>query len=546
MSRLVASSAVVLVAVAGACSSPPAAKLELKEPARPLREGSVLLLADIGGVLKPCGCTAALRKGGFDRLQPLLAKRRKAAGGAPVAHAGPLFHSEGAMDPRRDAQWTEQSRVAADLIRITGIDVSNVAALDLTRGADRLRALAKVARVSLTSVNVSLAGDEDAVRPFVIKAHGSLLFGLLGVTARPKGGLPAGVTWREPIAAAREGLEALRGRSVDIVVLLSDLGLAGTRALVSQVPGFDFAVVGGQGKEGHLFADSLETAGGARLIQMHREGRYLGQLTVRASGDGPSTLADRSPPGRVAVNTIELRARRLRAVASEWVRSPTDPKRGAATRHVLRLLVEEAGAMEAELQRDARRPHFAYSAESIDWDYPQNHALAKRMKAFDKRLARINCENAPAPPPPGEGVTAFVGVEKCLECHEETAEPWRKTSHHSALKTLQDDDKTCDLECVSCHVTGFERPGGAFLGHLEGRGNVQCESCHGPGSGHVAMAEEGEAKAKLFPAPFLRAPGEAVCVTCHNREHDKNFDFIRDRKKILMPGHDFVQRKDGR
>jgi hypothetical protein len=93
---------------------------------------------------------------------------------------------------------------------------------------------------------------------------------------------------------------------------------------------------------------------------------------------------------------------------------------------------------------------------------------------------------------------------------------------------LEADEKTFDVECVECHVTGWQAPGGAVLGQLDTLKDVQCEVCHGPGAVHAELGDGSR---------IVRDPPEAVCVECHNEHHSPTFDFVRYRPKILGPGH---------
>ena len=60
-----------------------------------------------------------------------------------------------------------------------------------------------------------------------------------------------------------------------------------------------------------------------------------------------------------------------------------------------------------------------------------------------------------------------------------------KTAHAHAYATLSTQFKEFNLECVGCHVTGYERAGGTTVTHVDKLRDVQCEVCHGPGSKHV-------------------------------------------------------------
>ena len=140
----------------------------------------------------------------------------------------------------------------------------------------------------------------------------------------------------------------------------------------------------------------------------------------------------------------------------------------------------------------------------------------------------INIANAGTLPEAKPGEAVYVGVKACLECHDEVESFWKHDRHAEAWATLEKDKKTFDAECVSCHVTGYGRAGGSLVGHTEGRENVQCEACHGPGSKH---AEDGD------PDLIVREPTVEVCVGCHNSHHSPTFDFAVYKPKLMVPGH---------
>jgi hypothetical protein len=115
-----------------------------------------------------------------------------------------------------------------------------------------------------------------------------------------------------------------------------------------------------------------------------------------------------------------------------------------------------------------------------------------------------------SPKPPGEGQASYVGVNACTECHEEAVTFWKQTGHAGAYKTLSDDHKEFNLDCVSCHVTGYERPGGSTVTFVENLKDVQCEECHGPGSRHV----------KTEDTDFITLrPEKSSCEKCHHPPH---------------------------
>ena len=99
-----------------------------------------------------------------------------------------------------------------------------------------------------------------------------------------------------------------------------------------------------------------------------------------------------------------------------------------------------------------------------------------------------------------------------------------------AYATLQKGFKEFNLDCVSCHVTGYGKPGGSTVTHNATLQNVQCEECHGPGSLHVKSPKKKDL--------IVAKPTPESCVSaCHHPPHVENFDAAAKMKLILGPGH---------
>ena len=144
-------------------------------------------------------------------------------------------------------------------------------------------------------------------------------------------------------------------------------------------------------------------------------------------------------------------------------------------------------------------------------------------------------------------VAEYVGSNKCKMCHLKQHKASLETDHFSkAWKSLVDADEKTTAEmaaklkvevkgpaskadaCVGCHVTGFQLAGGypaadeAKNAALQG---VTCESCHGPGSVHVAapMADKKKTINKAVTAK--------MCTQCHTPEMSPKFDFDEYKAK---------------
>ncbi|HYV68020.1 MAG TPA: multiheme c-type cytochrome, partial [Myxococcales bacterium] len=171
------------------------------------------------------------------------------------------------------------------------------------------------------------------------------------------------------------------------------------------------------------------------------------------------------------------------------------------------------------------------------------------VAAYDEQVAEMNLRLAQqlpeACPPPRRGEPAFTGISSpgkakgCVECHETASQFWGKTGHSHAYETLVSVRKQFSLDCVRCHVTGWQQPGGVcridrtqvggpgFEGHGKGRQDVQCEMCHGPSSEH----------AKDPPGHIATEVPATVCMRCHEAANSPHFDDGRYRPFIVGPGH---------
>ena len=494
-------------------------------------EATLFLMADIRGVLRPCGCTLELRKGGFDRLAPYLAAERKAHPDSRLLHAGPLFFGESQPAKNKQAQRRRQAEVVADVVKRVKLDIIAGSAVDIAASKGKYDSLIKAANVQITAANLAHSNGQYPYPRFVVEKIGSLRVGIFAL-ASPGEQKALGKAWKivPPAQATKETLAALAPRS-DVVILLSSLGLRYTKRLVRKVKGIHFAVVGGLG-EHPIVSDEAEQVGGTRVMQFHREGRFVGRLTVVVR-DGSTTFLDMSAPSKTELEVMDARIKQLEDALKRWSkdRKASDPA-VASARHTLASLKTERESLRKPRPKPPKeKSHFSFRVTALPWDLPQDPDIAALMSAFDTELKQINLKHAAKLPQAKPGQAVYVGLEKCLECHDETENYWKHDRHSKAWATLVKDNKTFDAECVSCHVTGYGKAGGSVVGKTKDRENVQCEVCHGPGSLH-AEAEEGKEKSTIAVKPT-----EALCVTCHNKHHSPHFDFDKYRAKLLVPGH---------
>jgi len=102
----------------------------------------------------------------------------------------------------------------------------------------------------------------------------------------------------------------------------------------------------------------------------------------------------------------------------------------------------------------------------------------------------------------------FVGASTCQSCHSATYTTWSETHHAEAIESVSGTEY-----CNACHTTGYDATtdnGGFDDNRVSDLHGVQCESCHGAGSAHVASMDA---------ADISLTVSETVCQECHGSDH---------------------------
>lgn len=160
---------------------------------------------------------------------------------------------------------------------------------------------------------------------------------------------------------------------------------------------------------------------------------------------------------------------------------------------------------------------------------------------------------------------SFVGSKSCYPCHQEEYRQWEKSRHSKAFLSLTSRGKEDESKCVICHVIGFGSESGfKNIKETPTLINVQCESCHGPGSLHIVGKEVKEFSEEICAEchdissnkkkglqcdechpefakhinkiqkskSILKTPSKEVCIECHDEKNDRKFNFSTKLKSI--------------
>ncbi len=456
---------------------------------------TLVYLADLGGTLEPCGCTEGQR-GGLPRIATALARIR--AEGRPTFFLGGgdlLFESP--LDSERRQQDLAKARAAAEALRLMRLDATVAGERDRVAGEDFLAStgLRVVRGARLGPVGFGEWGHVPAAPIRVAVVH--------------RGGTRAALPLAEE--ARRQGIALLLAAHRDDL-LADDFDRAVLDAPVPVVQGrgrgqslvrVDLFLRGDLGRGFEVLSGAAERDEELQVIGERRREYLRRRAAAEAMGQGEMARL-------LAAKLDELSARE-RALASRPLPEPPPD-----------------------------RPSLRVSFVPVGQDLPEDGGVRRVLARFYGQIARENLRLARAQqrpcPDPASGSASYVGIDDpprggtfaCRTCHAAAVDFWRTTAHGRAYATLENAGRQYDLDCVRCHVTGWQEAGGACnVADTAGRRDVQCEACHGPASLHAVDP----------PGHLDRDPPEARCRHCHTDDHSTTFEYQSYRRRILGPGH---------
>jgi hypothetical protein len=483
------------------------------------------LVTDMAGALEPCGCTKD-QLGGLDHFGAWVKKEQAHAPAAVVASAGPLFF----MDDKIEGDRAAQDRIKAQTIArvLKGLDFAAFAPgeNDWDDGPAGLKGLAAASGAAV------IGGDGAAV----VREVGGVKVGFVGYGQTQ--GAPADGPKGTPQEVVRRGVDAAKKQGAELLVALVAVGRGEAKRIADVVPELNAIVVGAAKSNGdsNTTAPQGEQVGDVLIVQAANHLQTVAVLDVYVRDPlVPGTvlkLADAT--GLELARKREELARRiddLHVKISGWERDPAiAPKDVSARKQELAQLESQREALDVK-PPPAKGSFFRYTLKEMRQSLGEDPAVQADMVAFYKSVNDHNREAFAGrmPPPVPAGQPEYVGVEACTTCHEAPRKVWNGTPHAHAYATLSTQFKEFNLECVSCHVTGYEQPGGSTVTHVAKLEDVGCEVCHGPGSKHVASPTD--------QAKIIGHPDPAKCLECHHPPHVEGFDPAEKMHVILGPGH---------
>lgn len=309
--------------------------------------------------------------GGLARRVELVEKICSKGSNCLVVDSGDLFFQKKVDADLKKNQ--AKAQVLARAYKKMGVAAVNVGDLDLLLGVEFLKGL-EGEGLPLISANLAEASTGKLLFPAQRVIHrGSLkiaMVGLMGPELDPQVRQAVGenVSVLDPWNAARKTVEGLKGK-VDLVVVLSDMGMARDQRLATEIPGIQLILGGHDGR----FLSSPHREGSTWIFQSYQKGMYLGRLTLQWQ-DPSGPIRDEARTSRLQHELVRLEGRiKAHEKAKLDSRSPSVDRS-------LKQLMEQRSKVEQELleaqKESGRGNRFSWRLEPLEPSLPENKEVS--------------------------------------------------------------------------------------------------------------------------------------------------------------------------
>jgi len=206
----------------------------------------------------------------------------------------PLIFDAGSSLMGEWVSLASQGRVIVEAMNQMGYDAMVIGRMDLLKGIGVAQARAKEAAFAVLSANLVSKRDEKPLfDPYAVIIKKGVRIGVIGLsdeTALRMPGVAEEAKLLDPQETARRYVSELSGR-VDVLIVLSRLGLEEDRALAYAVPGIH-VIVGGKTRQ---LMNEPERMGNTIIVQQGYDGEWLGYLKVTFDAQGVPLSARAMP-----------------------------------------------------------------------------------------------------------------------------------------------------------------------------------------------------------------------------------------------------------
>lgn len=440
--------------------------------------------------MEPCGCDPETDLGGIGRLYQALKEQRQLLAQGLVVDLG---HNLASLPAITQAEQAKEAAIFSGLATVAP-DAALATPRDLAYalGQNKLRRPWLLSNLASAKAKTPLM---QGVAPF-IRAKGSLILGFVDPRGPRSLPLPAKVTkLYAPISATL--IKRIKGQLTKVatnqqLIILYDGGdpaLAKLRAAFPQA-----LVIRSNRRPNDALADHKERRQPGLLL-------HQGIYSVPSFGSGILTFGGFQHTPRAKAGGPGLGSGRLGG-------SLERPRLGKPA------FGDAFQGLEVPVIWLGKE----YAMQQLNGD-PMAAVLAQYRQSTKGAFIADADRKAKA-----RGQSPYAGAEACQSCHPAAYKAYTASAHARAMATLKDKHQHQNGECVSCHVVGYDKPGGYIDERYTPKlANVQCENCHGPRKAHTLNP---------LAKPHHKPEAAEVCAICHHIPHSSAFSFAKYWPKI--------------
>ncbi len=418
-----------------------------------------------------------------------------------------LFKSQN-MTSVQEEEWILKAELLMKSQKKLGLDAINVGIKDLTNGLKFLQDKSKEYEVPYISSNVVGVDSKTlGFEKYIIQNVSGIKVGIFGITQgiTPK---PRGVDWDvlDFTVSAKETAKELKEKGCEIIIILADVSKQPFEKMITHMQEVDFAVLGHD-----QYRVNPEVVGQTTILRTRDRGRAIGTLEV---GKGTNNT---KPIFTNITTTKRAYDQTLKRLEKADENLKTNIQKGLES-------------TKKKLDQEIQNNYYSFELIDMNRSIPDREDIRTEIDAVTKRVADIAKNKRALRNAGSDPNRIFVGEKSCKECHTKQHDFWLETGHAHAYAILERENKQFSVDCVGCHVTGWEEEGGFYqpkeVGNLK---NIQCESCHGPGKFHI------ESELKNRKKTIRRIPTEKSCLKCHTDEQTDGFNFPVHLEMVACP-----------
>lgn len=191
-----------------------------------------------------------------------------------------------------DLSFKAKGEPIVEAMNAMGYDAMVVGAMDLSLGIETFQSRRVQAKFAIVSANLLTADGKPFVDPYVVLERKGLRIGIIGITEpdvelqQISTAIRGQLSSQDPVEALKRYLPELRSK-VDVVIVLSRLGLERDAVLAKAVPGIDI-IVGGNSR---TLMQQPQQVGSTLIVQQGYNGEWIGRTAIQYDDQGQVSKA---------------------------------------------------------------------------------------------------------------------------------------------------------------------------------------------------------------------------------------------------------------